>query len=182
MGEFSFTALLQRMRRREKNALSILAAILVAILLYEGLCSPLLRWRQQQRSIIAVKTAQLSQLIASLDEYRSIEKRLLLLQHMIAARSRDFTLFSVLNQISDALDLGSHIVLMKPSHPEMIGAYRLARIEMKMKDIGLDSLVKWLERVESSSNLVHVQKLTLLPSTENQALLDVGIQVHTLER
>lgn len=181
VGDFSFTALLHRMHRREKNALGVLLALLITILLYEGLCAPLLKWRQQQRSIIAVQTAQLAQLSALRDEYRCIEQRLLALQHMIDARSRDFTLFSFLNQISDALDLGSHIVLMKPSHPETIGPYRLARIEMKWKEIGLESLVQWLGRVEEPGNLVHVQKLTLLPSTENPALLDVGIQVQTIE-
>lgn len=182
VGDFSFTAMLDRMRRREKNALGVLAALLVAILLYEGICAPLLRWRQRQRAIIAVKTAQLQQLSTSLDEFRSIEKRLLLLQNMIDTRRRDFTLFSFLNQISETLDLGKHIVLMKPTHPETIGPYRLARIEMKWKDVGLDTLVQWLGQVEESGNLVHVQKLALQPSTENPALLDVGIQVQTLER
>jgi len=182
VGDFSFTAMLDRMRRREKNALSILAALLVAIFLYEGLCAPLLRWRQRQRSIIAVKTAQLHQLDTALDEYRRIAERRLLLQNRIDTRRRDFTLFSFLNQISEVLDLGKHIVLMKPTHPERIGPYRLARIEMKWKDVRLDSLVQWLGRVEESGNLVHVQKLTLQPSTENPALLDVGILVQTLER
>lgn len=182
VGDFSFTAMLGRMRRREKNALSVLAALLVAILLYEGLCAPLSRWRQRQRTIIAVKTAQLYQLNNSLDEYRRIEKRLLHLQNMIDTRRRDFTLFSFLNQISEVLDLGKHIVLMKPTHPEVIGPYRLSRIEMKWKDVRLESLVQWLGRVEESGNLVHVQKLTLQPSTENPEMLDVGIQVQTLER
>ena len=71
---------------------------------------------------------------------------------------------------------------MKPSKAvQKNSTYILSRVEMKMDDITLQQLTTYLYGVETSKNMVLVKKLSISKKEKKQGLIDVILQVETVE-
>lgn len=171
-----------RLSIREKRVITLLVVLLSGLLGYEGIWVPLSAWRQRLHTAVSVKQHQALELASLVDASNGLQERLQAIRKQVEERPGDFDLFSFLRQVSDSLEMGTHIAAMKPLPSETIGPYRLVRMEMKWKDIEWGPLLQWMAQVEGSGRSVRVQKLVITPSPENPTMLEASMQVQTLER
>lgn len=171
-----------RLSIREKRVITLLAILLSGLLLVEGIWVPLSAWRQRLHTAVSIKQHQALQLASLVDASNGLQERLQAIRNQVEARPKDFDIFSFLRQVSDPLEMGTHIAAMKPLPSETVGPYRLVRMEMKWKDIEWVPLLQWMAQVEDSGRSVRIQKVLILPSPENPTMLEASLQVQTLER
>jgi general secretion pathway protein M len=60
-------------------------------------------------------------------------------------------------------------------------SYKLSRVEMKLDDITLEQLTSYLYGIETSKNMVIVKKLSITKKEKDEGLVNVILQVETLE-
>jgi general secretion pathway protein M len=59
--------------------------------------------------------------------------------------------------------------------------YKISRVEMKLDNITLEQLAKYLYSVETSKNMVMVKKVSISKKEKKQGLVNVILQVETME-
>lgn len=125
----------------------------------------------------------------SYDEIKQLRKKYLELQiradnskTQIDRRQRGFTLFSFLDKLAGQVGIKERITYMKPSSTKQKDTpYSLSLVEMKLNGITMEQITKFLYQIETSQNMVHVQRLSLNKKEEKEGLLNVILQVETFE-
>ena len=125
----------------------------------------------------------------SYDEIKQLRKQYLGLQIradnskiQIDRRQRGFTLFSFLDKLAGQVGIKERITYMKPSSTKQKDTpYSLSLVEMKLNGITMEQITKFLYHIETSQNMVHVQRLSLNKKEEKEGLLNVILQVETFE-
>jgi len=71
---------------------------------------------------------------------------------------------------------------MKPTSTKQKDApYSLSLVEMKLNGITMEQITRFLYRIETSQNMIHVRRLSLNKKEEKEGLLNVILQVETFE-
>ena len=115
-------------------------------------------------------------------EYKTLQEKLQLSQISIGKREKGFTLFSFMDQLAGQAGIKDRISYMKPSNTAQKNSnYRLSRVEMKIDGVTLEQLTNYLYGIETSKNMVIVKKLSISKKEKNEGLINVILQVETVE-
>ncbi len=172
----------RKLSRREKLALALAAAALAAFLVLQLAVFPLARQRQRLARQVEAQTAALGEMRALGLEYASLQTGGQRLKEHLAARRPGFSLFSFVEAMAGRTGLKPHIAYLRPSTGrQRADGHEVSRVEMQLKDIDLDQLVRYLHGVESSSDLVYVNRLSISRSAREGGKIDVVLEVETFE-
>ena len=129
-------------------------------------------------------------------EYREVSDLALRLSRLTATtgqieeqlrRGKSFSILTYLEKIAVDLDLRRKITQMRGKGGETTKHFRENAIEIRMEEVSLPQLVKYLYLVEhpkadeAGAALLRVRQLRLKPSNENRNLLDATFQVSGYE-
>jgi general secretion pathway protein M len=59
--------------------------------------------------------------------------------------------------------------------------YKISQVEMKLKGLTLDQVTQYLYKIETSRNMVNIKRISLTKSDDKEGILNVTLQVETLE-
>jgi general secretion pathway protein M len=134
-----------------------------------------------QRNLQTKKT-ELEEMRRLQAEYSALKEKLQLSQVSIGKREKGFTLYSFMNQLAGQAGIKDRISYMKPSNTiQKNSNYKLSRVEMKLDGVTLEQLTSYLYGIETSKNMVIVKKLSVSKKEKNDSLINVILQVETLE-
>ena len=103
-------------------------------------------------------------------------------QGRVSKRHTGFTLNSFLVQVAGQVGIKDRISSLKPSKTVQKNSnYKISRVEMKLDAITLEQLTAYLHGVETSTNMVLVKKLSVSKKDKKQGLINVIMQVETVE-
>jgi general secretion pathway protein M len=94
-------------------------------------------------------------------------------------RQRTFSLFSRLEQLARQTDIREQIQYMKPTVSTPNDLYREDAVEIKMEGVTLEQLIRYLDRVERSPQLLKIKRLSVKPQQQNRQMLSAIIRVST---
>jgi len=115
-------------------------------------------------------------------EYKTLKEKLQLSQISIGKREKGFTLYSFMNQLAGQAGIKDRISYMKPTNTVQKNSnYKLSRVEMKLDAVTLEQLTSYLYGIETSKNIVIVKKLSISKKEKDEGLINVVLQVETLE-
>jgi hypothetical protein len=97
----------------------------------------------------------------------------------LKSRVQSFTLFGHLESLASRIGIRDKIIYMKPSESSINPNYKSSKVEVKLKEITLNQLTKYLYEIERPELLSQVRKLRIKPKLENPELLDVTLEVST---
>lgn len=171
-----------QLNKREKTAVSVAVACVCLFVLWQFAVEPFLGKRRQLRSAIAARTQTLADIRALRAEYESLREKGALFQKQFARRDKSFTLFSFLDRLAGESGIKGNITYMKPSSVDQPDSrYKLSLVEMKLTALNLEQLSGYLFRIETSPNMVTVKRLSVTKAGKDKDLLNVVLQVETLE-
>jgi general secretion pathway protein M len=167
---------------REKLIISLgLAALVVTLLLYGGFF-PLMDRRAISERQAQSRENELQEMIAFQNQYETLQRENSRMAALLARRPKDFSLFSFLDQLAGATGIKQNIVYMKPSSlQDENSQYRLSRVEIKIDQVTLDQVSRFLYRIETSPHLIQVPRLSIKQNQQDGGLLETVLQVETLE-
>jgi len=173
---------LAKLSSREKMAISIGIGFVVIFILAQVAFFPFIDARERlQRKLVShtINQTEIKQLRL---KYLELQNRADNSKTRFKRRQRGFTLFSFLDKLAGQVGIKERITYMKPSSTKQKDTpYRLSLVEMKLNGITMEQITRFLYRIETSQNMIHVRRLSLNKKEEKEALLNVILQVETFE-
>lgn len=169
------------MVKREKLMVGGMLIAVAALILYHFLLSPLLDSRQRLQKSLLKKQVALQQVQKLQQEYESLQHTSGDIQQRVAKRPKSFTLFSFIEQKATSSGIKEKINYMKPSEVESDALLQESRVDMKLEKITLKNLVDFLKGVESTQNVVSINRISIQEYGKEQGYLNAIIQIATFK-
>jgi general secretion pathway protein M len=173
---------LKKLNRREKYIVYGAGCLLGVLIVIQLAIMPFFENRKQLQRNLQSKKVELAEMHRLQAEYQTLKEKLQLSEVRFNKREKGFTLFSFLDQLAGQAGIKDRISYMKPSKTVQKNSnYVMSRVEMKMDNITLQQLTTYLYGVETSKNMVLVTKLSISKKEKKEGLIDVILQVETVE-
>jgi general secretion pathway protein M len=171
-----------KLSRRETIWVALAGVVIALFLLFEFAVFPFIDYRRQLVRRIDAGYNALSEMRTLRREYDQLRQSGQNLKTRLASRERGFSLFTFVESLAGQAGLKAHIAYMKPSAERRTdGGISVAQVEMKLEGIDLEQLVRYLYSVESSSEMVFVNRLSVSKGEGGSGTIDAVMQVETIE-
>ena len=175
------------MTSREKKAVGLAVVAVLLFVFIQFLLLPLMTDAGRLRKSIAIQERQLAEMQLWQDEqhgqHRGAPDGQGSLLARVEQRSRDFSLFSYLEQSAATSQVKDHVETMQPVRLEQEEgtSLRSSAVELRLHSLSLSQLAHFLHQVESPENLVAVTRLSIQGGEQVGGLLAVSLRVQTVE-
>lgn len=171
-----------QLNKREKIAVSIGGLMLLLYIVFHFIVFPLAGNRAKLAKNLALREKELVEMRTMQRRYQELSKQSGSLTSLLAKRDAGFSLFSFLEKNAADSQVKEHIVYMKPSGSPKNELFKQSMVEMKLQAISLKQLVDFLEKTESTENLVGIDKITIQENTKEAATLDVTLKMVSVDQ
>ena len=167
---------LQNLQMREKILVMGAALAVVLALLYTLVIDPLLSHAERLDRQIRKAEQDLSTMQTHRREYLQQQRVLENVNTQIQHR-KNFSLISRLDEL--ARKTGTKILRMKPVPSPPSEAYTEESVQVKMENVTLEQLKKYLYEVEQSPQFLKIKRLSIKPRLTDRQRLSVTFRVST---
>ncbi len=172
----------KKLTRREKYAVCTAVGAICLFVLFQFIVFPFVEKKNRLERAIQVKTDILEKMTALKSEYEALKKTNDRSDIRYRQREKDFTLFSFLDKLSGSAGIKKNIAYMKPSTTTQKNRpYKISQVEMKLQGLTLQQLTTYLHMIETSRNMVYINKLSILKTGKDKGFVDAVLQVETSE-
>ncbi len=180
---FKSVSLPFNLQRREKMAVMLAGAALVIFLILELIIFPIIDRRARLQGDINSQKLTLAEMQSKKEEYNALTRNTRDMENRLKRRAKNFTLFSLIDQLAGKNGIKTNIASMKPNTSNLKNSpYGLSTVEMKIQALTMDQLAPFLHGIENNNNMVWIKRLSISKGGKNDSLLDVVLQVATLQR
>ncbi len=170
---------MRKLSLREKLFILGGSVILAVLFLTVLVIRPLMAEHERYRSDIS-KVRRDVQLFERLkEEYRVLKAKSEQVDRQLKNRKKSFTLFSLLENIAEKVEIKELIKYMKPSTKTISDKYEEVSVEIKLAGITPKQLTDYLYDIENSDALARVKRVTIYPMKNSDGLLEATLQVFT---
>ena len=172
----------RKLSKREKYSLYLAIGFIFLFAIMQFVVFPVIDKKAQLKRTLKVKTRALNEMLLLKSEYDSIIKKTAMSEARITQREKGFTLFSFLDKLAGSAGLKDNINYMKPtSLKQPDSPYKKSQVEMKLQQITMDQLTRFLHGIESSPNSILIKRLSISKKGKAEGTISVVIQAETLE-
>lgn len=173
---------LKKLNRRDKYIVYGVGCLLGLLVIVQFIIRPFFENKNQLERTLQTRKAELTQMTQLQAEYKALKGKMQMSQVRVNQRQKGFTLNSFLVQTAGQVGIKDRISSMKPSTTTQKNSnFKVSRVEMKLDAISLEQLTAFLHGVETSPNMVMVRKLSISKQDKNAGLINVIMQVETIE-
>ncbi len=170
------------LNKREKTAVLGAAGFIAIFVLVQFIIVPVFEKRNDLRHTLEAKKGILTEMVRLQTEYQGMKSKEEASRRGFESRPAGFTLFSFLDRLAGETGVKDHISYMKPSSAVREGSgLKLSRVEMKIQEINLKDLASYLHRVETSPNMIVVNRLSITKTGPDNGLISAVLQAETVE-
>ena len=170
------------MNKRERYAIMLAVGVIGIFLIVTFIVEPFFSRTDQLKKSLQDKAVVLEQMRQLQSEYGTLTQKAEVSKALFNRRQKGFKLFSFLDQLAGEAGIKDNISYMKPSTKvQKNSPYKISRVEMKLDAITLKQLTNYLYGVETSKNMVEVNRISISKKDKKQGLLTAVLQVETVE-
>jgi general secretion pathway protein M len=171
-----------KLNRREKYLTAFSAGVILLTGIAYFVVFPYLDKIEKLDRAVQVKTRTLSEMSSVKAEYETIRKITESAKDRFSKREKGFTLFSFLDRLAGKAGVKDHIAYMKPTTATQKGSpYKVSLVEMKLDNVTLEQLTFYLHMVETSENMVSINRISISKAGKQESYLTAIFQVETFE-
>lgn len=171
-----------KLNKRERYAITIGLGVAVIFLVAQFVVEPIMDRTQRKKHMLQTKTIMLEQMRQWQAEYNALTRKANVSKSRFRNRQKGFTLFSFMDRLAKESGVKDRIIYMKPSKKiQKNSPYKLSRVEMKLEAVTLAQLSGYLYGIETSRNLVDIEKISISKKDKKQGLITAVLQVETFE-
>lgn len=168
------------MSARERLLVLGAGLAILGVLFYQFLLSPYIEARHRLLKSVELQERELVEIQLLKQEYSELRIEEGGIKANLAKRAKGFTLFTFLDQQAEKSQVKELIKYMKPSVISAEGgSLEESVVELKLQDVTLEQLVRFLNLTESEKNVVSIKRLSIQVSAKKQGYLDVILQIVT---
>jgi type II secretory pathway component PulM len=173
---------MKKLSPREKKALiGAIAAIIVFILFQFGV-SPLLDRYEQMEGQIPKLKADLRAARRLQKNYKKLEAAVQAIRSRVDEREGAFNPYDFLDKLARKEGVRSNLDKIKSSTEEVSDQYNEETVDIRLKNVNLAKLVRYLYSIEHSGQLLTVKELVIEPDKRHSERLDVKFNVSTFAK
>lgn len=172
----------RRLSKRERIALPVIAGLLGVFIFVQFVLIPISDKRARLNRVLVFKTGVLKKMHQLKADYNAIQQNSAQIEEQYSRRPKGFSLFAFLDKLARDSGIKDNIAYMKPSSGvQKENSLKIAMVEMKIQAVSLRQLTDYLYRIETSENMVTIQRASFVRKGKDQKALDVVLQVQTME-
>ena len=173
---------LKKLNRRDKYIVYGVGCLLALLVIVQFIIRPFFENKKQLERSFQTRKVELKQMRELQAEYRALNGKMQMSQVRANKRQKGFTLNSFLVQTAGQVGIKDRISSIKPTTTAQKNSnFKVSRVEMKLDAISLEQLTAFLHGVETSKNMVMVKKLSISKKDKKEGLINVIMQVETIE-
>jgi general secretion pathway protein M len=165
------------LQRRERLFVVGAGLTVVGILLFMLLIDPVLKSRVLLKRQITTATRQLEELQTLQKDYVRQKNVVEQINLQLRQQQKNFAIFSRLEELAGQTGIREKILYMKPTVSPPNEVYNEESVEIKMEGVTLAQLIRYLNQVENSPQLLKVKRLYIKPRLDNRQILSVIFRV-----
>jgi type II secretory pathway component PulM len=164
---------------RERMLLSVLAASLLATIVFFALVSPVISAQASAHERVEAAEKDLQMMVRLRREYEEINARLASIEQRIRSNQDRRNTLTLLESLASAaaVKIDSMEERSSPDHE----SYRETRVEVSLKNVTLTQVVSLLHSIESSPRQFSVKGLRIKTRADKNDTLEVGFTVSSFE-
>jgi general secretion pathway protein M len=163
--------------QRDKKAVIVLIIALGLFLLARLIVFPMLDHRKSLARKIAITEQRLSEMLSMQRKYETIKFGTSTSENTHFFAGKNFSLFSLMEQVAGRSGIKSNIAYMKPSTSEKQNDdYRVSIVEMKLEAVTTKQLLKFLYQLETYQTQITIARMTVSKTGDTDGFIDVVIQ------
>jgi len=172
-----------KLGRREKILVYLALIMIIGVVSVQFVIFPFMDERERLKANVRYKTKALTELYALKNEFDFVQHKANTAKAKMAKRKKNFSLYSFLEKVASEAGLKSHVEKMQDnsSKKDKDSPYKVASVEMKLKDITLEQLSPFLYKIEKSRNNLTIGKIVIKEHKKNEGYINVSLQVMTIE-
>lgn len=173
---------LKKLNRRDKYIVYGVGGLLGLLIIVQFIIRPFFDNRKRLERTLQTRKVELKKMRELQADFTALKGRMQLSQVRVNKRQKGFTLNSFLVQAAGQVGIKDRISSMKPTTTTQKNSnFKVSRVEMKLDAISLEQLTAFLHGVETSPNMVMVKKLSVSKKDKKEGLINVIMQVETIE-
>lgn len=177
-----FKSITMKLNRRERAAVLVGVGFLCLFIVVRFVVFPFMDRKDRLRRNLVVNTRNLEEIRSLKAEYETLVKAGEQAEKRFNQRRKSFTLLSFLVQLAGEVGIKDKMASMKPTLTQQKDSpYKISQVEMKLKGLSLEQITQYLYRIETSKNMVTIKRISLTKSDDKEGILNVTLQVETLE-
>lgn len=169
----------QGLSTREQRVL-LLGCIFLSVLgLYTLVINPMIHKNELINIKIQKKKTELAEMVrlqSSVVQDRGGMERI---KKIIEQRGQGFSVFSYLEQLATKAEVKDKILYIRPQRETPVGQFLESLAEIKLNNINLEELTRFLYQIESSEDLLYIKNLKMITGKDQNAL-EATLSVGTL--
>lgn len=173
--------MIAQLSRREKIALALGAAAVLAAALYLGVIAPYRNALERLDGKIASRQRQLGEVETMRRDLQRLQQRQSVAEARLA-RGGDFALFPFVESLVGQIAAKENLVSMRPQPPSQQGELREEAVEIRLEKIRLDQMVRLLYGFDTAEALLQVKSLRLKTRFDDRTRLDATLTVAAFGR
>ncbi len=163
--------------RREKQTIAAGAVLFGLIIAFQIFVRPAIERVRTLRRVVSDKQQLLGELRAKSQMYKAVSRELEKIQLEMQRQPEGRKILSFVERIQKESGLMQKVVYMKPSTMTVNDIYERTTIEIKLQNITLDQLIRFLLKIESSELTIGIRTLEIKRGLTDSGLLDTTIQL-----
>jgi len=177
-----FKPIAMKLNRRERMAVLAGICFLCLFVVVRFAVFPLMDRKDRLRRNLAVNSRNLAEIRSLKAEYETLISAGEVAEKRFKQRRKSFTLLSFLVQLAGEVGIKDKMASMKPTMTQKKDSpYKISQVEMKLKGLSLEQITQYLYKIETSKNMVSIKRISLTKSDDQEGILNVVLQVETLE-
>ncbi len=168
-----------KLNQREILIVSAGLIFIFCVGIYLFLLAPLTERRDHLKIVTNRLEKNLAEMRTLAAEYQALADRQAQLRVRVQTRGKDFAPFSYLETMARQAGLGKNIESMTPLTSTGDDSAAMAEFDVKLSGIGLEELVRFLYRIETSDKVLFINNLRIRPRYLTPNQLDVTLRVAT---
>ena len=166
--------------RREKQTIAAGAVLFGLIVAFQVFIRPAIGRVRTLRRVVSDKQQLLDELRSKSERYKTVSRELEKIRLEMQRQPEERKILSFVERIQKDTGLMQKVVHMKPSTMTVNDIYERTTIEIKLHNINLDQLIRFLLKIESSELTIGIRTLEIKRGLRDSGLLDTTMQLVSL--
>jgi len=171
-----------KLNRRERVAVLAGIGFICLFVVVRFAIFPFMERKDRLRRNLAANARNLTEIQSLKAEYETLINAGMQAEKRFKQRKKSFTLLSFLVQLAGEVGVKDKMASMKPTLTQQKDSpYKISQVEMKLKGLTLEQITQYLYKIETSKNMVSIKRISLTKSDDQEGIINVVLQVETLE-
>ena len=167
---------------REKKLVLLAGCAIIFFIIWQFALSPLINYNERIGKQIPKMKMDLLAARRLKKRYQSLDKDIQAIRARVDERREAFNPYDFLDKLARKEGIRSNLDKITSDSDDINDNYREDIVKIRLKDVALSKLVRYLYNIENSGQLLTVRELTIEPDSRDSNLLDVKFEVSTFAR